>query len=31
MYFVIFKEVSNSTDCRQLQADIDKFILWAQK
>ena len=27
----IFKEVRCSTDCSQLQADIDKLVLWAQK
>ena len=27
----IFKEVRNSTDCSQLQADLDKLALWAQK
>jgi len=27
----IFKEVRCSTDCRQLQADLDKLVLWAQK
>ena len=27
----IFKEVRNSTDCNQLQADLDKLVLWAQK
>ena len=26
----IFK-VRNSTDCNQLQADLDKLVLWAQK
>jgi len=27
----MFKEVRNSTDCSQLQADLDKLVLWAQK
>ena len=27
----IFKEVRCSTDCSQLQADLDKLVLWAQK
>jgi len=27
----IFKEVRNSTDYGQLQADLDKLVLWAQK
>ena len=27
----IFKEVRCSTDCRQLQADLDNLVLWAQK
>jgi len=27
----IFKEVRNSADCSQLQADLDKLVLWAQK
>ena len=27
----IFKEVRNTTDCNQLQADLDKLVLWAQK
>jgi len=27
----IFKEVRNSTDCNQLQADLDKLVLWTQK
>jgi len=27
----IFKEVRRSTDCSQLQADLDKLVLWAQK
>jgi len=27
----IFKEVRCSTDCNQLQADLDKLVLWAQK
>ena len=27
----IFNEVRNSTDCIQLQADLDKLVLWAQK
>jgi len=26
----IFKEVRNSADCSQLQADLDKLVLWAQ-
>jgi len=26
----IFKEVRNSTDCNQVQADLDKLVLWAQ-
>jgi len=27
----IFKEVRNSADCSQLQADLDKLVLWAHK
>ena len=27
----IFKKVRCSTDCSQLQADLDKLVLWAQK
>jgi len=27
----IFKEVRCSTDCSQLQAHLDKLVLWAQK
>jgi len=27
----IFKEVRCSTDCSQLQADLDKLVLWAQE
>jgi len=27
----IFKEVRNSTDCSQLQADLAKLVLWAKK
>ena len=27
----IFKEIRNSADCSQLQADLDKLVLWAQK
>jgi len=27
----ICKEVRDSPDCRQLQADLDKLVLWAQK
>ena len=27
----IFKEVRNSADCSQLQPDLDKLVLWAQK
>jgi len=27
----IFKEVRNSADCSQMQADLDKLVLWAQK
>jgi len=27
----IFKEIMNSADCSQLQADLDKLVLWAQK
>jgi len=27
----IFKEVRCITDCRQLQADVDKLVLWLQK
>jgi len=27
----IFKKVRNSTDCNQLQANLDKLVLWAQK
>ena len=27
----IFREIRNSTDCSQLQADLDKFVLWSQK
>ena len=27
----IFKEVRNSIDCNQLQADLDKLVLWTQK
>ena len=27
----IFKEVRSSTDCSQLQNDLDKLVLWAQK
>ena len=30
-YTKIFKEVRNSADCSQLQADLDKLVLWAQK
>jgi len=27
----IFKEVRCITDCRQLQTDVDKLVLWLQK
>ena len=27
----IFKEIRCSSDCSQLQADLDKLVLWAQK
>ena len=27
----IFRGVRNSTDCNQLQADLDKLVLWTQK
>jgi len=27
----IFNEVRNSADCSQLQADLDKLVLWAPK
>jgi len=27
----ILKEVMNSANCSQLQADLDKLVLWAQK
>ena len=27
----IFQEVRSSTDCSQLQNDLDKLVLWAQK